>query len=474
LLTKESLAQQEQMLKTLGAKLAELQVQLDKGLQARDGVKDEAGQLLYRNLEHPVTETKKLVDAALEKCGLLKTGEVPLSEDSSAELMQMVSQIITNSTAFTKETSQWVNAKGVPTGGLDTLSGTEFEGLITRLLERMGFRAEMTKASGDGGIDIVATLDQPVTGGRYLIQCKRYAQDSPVGAAAVREFYGALTADRHAVKGILITTSGFTAQAQEFAGELPIELIGRDQLQRLLEKHGLHTEVLSPHPGDTEGESPQPKDRVAELMDLAGKMRDQKRYAEAIKLLREAARLRPDNPDVWLWLGICYNIVGLHDDQIAAIREALRLKPDFQMAWHFFGIGLQKVGELDAAIDAFTRANTIQSDDVYTWIELGRAYDEKGNKEGAIFAAQKAVKLKPDLAIAWLDLGLHHWEAGQTTEALSAFREVVRIDPNNAHGWNFLCIVYRKLGDRARLLQAINRLEQLDPATARKWRDTSK
>ncbi|MGA2630980.1 MAG: restriction endonuclease [Terriglobia bacterium] len=128
---------------------------------------------------------------------------------------------------------------------LDTLSGIEFEGLITRLLERMGFRAEMTKASGDGGVDVVATLDHPLTGGRYLIQCKRYAPDSPVGAATVREFYGALTADRRAVKGILITTSGFTVQAQEFVRGLPIELIGRDQLEPLLARYGLDSEALS-------------------------------------------------------------------------------------------------------------------------------------------------------------------------------------------------------------------------------------
>src|SRR5437867_4925536 len=103
---------------------------------------------------------------------------------------------------------------------LDTFSGIDFEKLIAQLLQRMGFRAEMTKATGDGGIDIEATLDHALTGGRFLIQCKRYAPGCLVGAAAVREFYGALTADRRAVKGILITTSGFSAQALEFARSL--------------------------------------------------------------------------------------------------------------------------------------------------------------------------------------------------------------------------------------------------------------
>jgi hypothetical protein len=126
-----------------------------------------------------------------------------------------------------------------PVGDLQTLSGTQFEELITSLLARLGFRAQMTKASGDGGIDIVAVLDKPVIGGRYLIQCKRFASTTLVAAPIVREFCGAVSADRKAVKGILITTSGFTAQARAFAHEVGIELIDMEQLTRLLAEHGM-------------------------------------------------------------------------------------------------------------------------------------------------------------------------------------------------------------------------------------------
>jgi restriction system protein len=147
------------------------------------------------------------------------------------------------------ELAKATSSTGVSMGSLDTLSGIEFERLVTRLLERMGFRAETTRPSGDGGVDVVATLDQPITGARYLIQCKRYAPDSTVGAATVREFYGALTADRRAIKGILITTSAFTAQATGFAEGLPIELIARDKLRGLLERHGLlHAAPAGVHP----------------------------------------------------------------------------------------------------------------------------------------------------------------------------------------------------------------------------------
>jgi hypothetical protein len=114
------------------------------------------------------------------------------------------------------------------------LSGIEFERMIVELLKSIGFSAAMTKASGDGGVDIEATLGRPIVGGRYLFQCKRFAVDVLVGSPTVREFYGALVADRKAVKGVFITTSGFTPHAREFAQNLPIELIDGEQLARLM------------------------------------------------------------------------------------------------------------------------------------------------------------------------------------------------------------------------------------------------
>lgn len=123
---------------------------------------------------------------------------------------------------------------GTPPSNWGALSGIEFERMMVELLNSIGFRAAMTKASGDGGVDIEATLDRPIVGGRYLFQCKRFAPDALVGSAAVREFYGALIADRKAVKGVFITTSGFTPHAREFAENLPMELIDGKQLARLI------------------------------------------------------------------------------------------------------------------------------------------------------------------------------------------------------------------------------------------------
>jgi len=117
------------------------------------------------------------------------------------------------------------------------LSGTESEVCVTGLLRQMGFRTELTRATGDGGVDIIAYLDRPIVGGRYLVQCKRFMDATPVAASMVREFYGAFVADRSAVKGLFITTSSFSAQAREFVQTLPVELVDGAQLKALLAAH---------------------------------------------------------------------------------------------------------------------------------------------------------------------------------------------------------------------------------------------
>lgn len=119
---------------------------------------------------------------------------------------------------------------------LDNLNGEEFEELIAALFRNMGLNASVTQRSRDGGIDIIATTGQSIFSGKYLVQCKRWTK--PVGEPTVRELYGVVSSER-ANKGILITTASFTDDAHRFASGKPLELIDREQLLALLDKHGL-------------------------------------------------------------------------------------------------------------------------------------------------------------------------------------------------------------------------------------------
>lgn len=142
---------------------------------------------------------------------------------------------------YEKELSQisgytLINNDGI---NINNMTGMEFELLCKKLIDKMGFETEMTKASGDGGIDIIAYNHQPLLSGKYIIQCKRYS--GSVGEPIIRDLYGVVTSER-ANKGILITTGYFTKSAIGFAKDKQIELIDGDRLNDLLTNHNINLE----------------------------------------------------------------------------------------------------------------------------------------------------------------------------------------------------------------------------------------
>lgn len=114
------------------------------------------------------------------------------------------------------------------------LSPTDFEVLVANLFGKMGLDTKLTRASRDGGVDAIAFDTRPVLGGKVVIQAKRYR--GTVGVSAVRDLYGTMI-NEGANKGILVSTSGYGADAYNFTKDKPIELIDGGGLLYLLREH---------------------------------------------------------------------------------------------------------------------------------------------------------------------------------------------------------------------------------------------
>ena len=90
-----------------------------------------------------------------------------------------------------------------------------FERLTQRLLRECGFsQVEVTKQTGDGGIDGTGTIKiNGIVTFNIAFQCKRY--QGSVGAPDIRAFRGSLTTDIE--KAVFITTGTFSKAAMEEA-----------------------------------------------------------------------------------------------------------------------------------------------------------------------------------------------------------------------------------------------------------------
>ncbi len=100
---------------------------------------------------------------------------------------------------------------------------------------RPGAEVKVTRSSRDAGVDAVAFDPDPIRGGKFVIQAKRYTNVVPV--SAVRDLYGTMI-NEGASKGILVTTSHYGRDSREFAQNKPMTLIDGTNLVYLLEQHG--------------------------------------------------------------------------------------------------------------------------------------------------------------------------------------------------------------------------------------------
>lgn len=118
-----------------------------------------------------------------------------------------------------------------------------FERLVVDLLTAMGYGGSIKDAgsaigrTGDGGIDGIIKEDKLGLDAIYL-QAKRW--EGTVGRPEIQKFAGALAGNR-AKKGVFLTTSSFTSEAEEFVRSIDskIVLINGKLLAQLMVEHGV-------------------------------------------------------------------------------------------------------------------------------------------------------------------------------------------------------------------------------------------
>lgn len=115
------------------------------------------------------------------------------------------------------------DAGSVPPGG------HEFERWVAEALARFGWKAEVTRGSGDQGLDVIAEK----AGKRVGLQCKLYG--GPVGNKAVQEAHAGKVYYGVDAVGVL-TNASFTPSATALAAVTGVKLFSQHDIPHLFEK----------------------------------------------------------------------------------------------------------------------------------------------------------------------------------------------------------------------------------------------
>ena len=192
------------------------------------------------------TASLMLERAQIESLNLQKLDPVAafqgLGGKSAGRLVEIIP--IEPSLSLNKKDSRFVDAKAVlnmlgSATNLAAMDWQDFEHLIRELFEKefagRGAEVKITQASRDRGVDAIAFDPDPIHGGKYVIQAKRYT--NTVDVSAVRDLC-AVVRKEGASRGILVTTSTYGADAYAFANNEPVTLLNGAELLGLLKQHG--------------------------------------------------------------------------------------------------------------------------------------------------------------------------------------------------------------------------------------------
>ena len=94
------------------------------------------------------------------------------------------------------------------------LDGWQFEEEVAKIFILNGYKATVTKGSGDGGVDIIVERE----GYKAIVQCKHYR--NPVPPEPIRALWGCKD-DFQADEVILVASSGITQSGADFISNKP-------------------------------------------------------------------------------------------------------------------------------------------------------------------------------------------------------------------------------------------------------------
>lgn len=112
---------------------------------------------------------------------------------------------------------------------VDMMNGSEFEYFVCELYKKMGYKAEVTKQSGDQGLDVIVEKGDK----RIGVQAKCYS--GTVGNLAVQEAVAGKNY-YHCDKVVVVTNNYFTPSAKELAHSNDVVLWDRDILKEKIKE----------------------------------------------------------------------------------------------------------------------------------------------------------------------------------------------------------------------------------------------
>lgn len=211
----------------------------------------------------------------------------------------------------------------------------------------------------------------------------------------------------------------------------------------------------------------------------------QSKLEETIAQLKKASALRAElkleggaDPYPYYYLGSSYAIKYVQEgneadfnEAVRVLKEALKIRPKFAMAYHVLGMAYERHGDADEALSNYKKAAGIDPKNPEYVASMAYVYYYlKNNDDAAVGLFKQALGLKPDYAVAHWKLALVYIRKKDDDAAVKHLLEAIRYDPKFLQPYLDVAHLYRTRKDYPAAVKYLTAAIELEPTNPTPYR----
>lgn len=210
--------------------------------------------------------------------------------------------------------------------------------------------------------------------------------------------------------------------------------------------------------GETQGERPDPKDRIDELrmIQQAQMYEYEGNYTEAARLHKQMLALRPDAPSSYINLALAQARQKNFDAAVLTLKQGVERIPDSELLLARLGHTYFVTGYLNEALETMQQVLKINSDYFDALTLSGVILDSLGRKDAARDFFKRALVIEPENKQVRMSYALNLATGGKVADAIQTYQLLIQDYPEESILYQYLGIALGMTGDYSQAIENLN------------------